>query len=280
MNDFDASERAIRNDHRSTADLISAALTATDEDAAWDIITVLQHRGTREVLDAAAGLCDSDCPKERELAADILGQSRVRETTFHEESVSLLLGLLEREEDAAVLSATLSALGQRREPRAISAILCWGKHPDAAVRLSVVFALLAHTDERAVNALIDLSADEDEAVRDWATFGLGSQIDTDTPAIRHALFQRLADSDATVRGEALIGLARRKDERVLPLLIQELGREDVSDLALEAAGEMGHPCLLPALVRLKERDGSGASCLHRSYLQSALDRCRGGCEGA
>jgi HEAT repeat protein len=120
-------------------------------------------------------------------------------------------------------------------------------------------------------ALTDLSDDQDTDVRDWATFGLGSQIGADTPTIRAALVRRLSAEDEIARGEALVGLARRKDERVIPLLPNELERDEASDFALEAAAEMGDPSLLPALVRLKERtqDASG------SWLQSALDRCGG-----
>ena len=271
MNDADDWERTIRNDPRSTADLISAALTAADEDAAWDIICVLQHRGTGEVLDATRRLCASECPRERELAADILGQSRVRDKTQHEESVRLLIGLLETEQDLDVVWSALCAVGHRGDPLAIPAVLRWKDHPDPEIRLGVVFALVGLTDVSAVNALIELSGDQDTDVRDWATFELGSQIDIDTPSIRDALVRRLTDADETVRGEAIVGLARRKDERVLPLLLEELERDEVSDLALDAAAETGDPSLLPALLRLKERTQDAPGI----WLQSALDRCGG-----
>ena len=96
-------------------------------------------------------------------------------------------------------------------------------------------------------------------VRDWATFGLGSMIEADTPPIREALFARLSDADDTVRGEALVGLALRKDERAIEPLIQELERhpaEKTGSLLIEAAEEMADTRLLPILTRLKQSSGS------------------------
>ena len=44
----------------------------------------------------------------------------------------------------------------------------------------------------------------------------------DRPEIRAALLRRATDSDEITRAEALHGLARRRDERVVPYLIVEL----------------------------------------------------------
>jgi HEAT repeat protein len=104
----------------------------------------------------------------------------------------------------------------------------------------------------AIKALIELSRDKDSDVRDWATFGIGTMIDTDTHEIREALLARVTDPDDDTRGEALVGLARRKDERVLEPLINELTGESVGLLAIEAAEELGNPRLGPALLSLKE----------------------------
>jgi hypothetical protein len=56
----------------------------------------------------------------------------------------------------------------------------------------------------------------------WATFGLGSQIEVNTKEIRDALFKRLGEEDDEIRGEALVGLSIRKDKRVLGPLLKEL----------------------------------------------------------
>src|SRR5688500_8409365 len=68
-----STERA-RNDPRLTASLIRFALTEEDEDKVWEVISLLQFRGNREVLEAARKLCESNHANERRLGADILGQ--------------------------------------------------------------------------------------------------------------------------------------------------------------------------------------------------------------
>jgi HEAT repeat protein len=60
----------------------------------------------------------------------------------------------------------------------------------------------------------------------------------DSPEIRDALAGRLGDSLAEVVDEAVAGLARRRDARALPLLLERLRQDDVDDLTIEAAGEM------------------------------------------
>ncbi len=129
-------------------------------------------------------------------------------------------------------------------------------------------------DERAIAASIELSRDTDSDVRDWATFGLGSVIEADTEAIRDALYVRLDDSDETTRGEAMSGLAKRKDQRVFPLVLDQLEKMAYWVLPLEAAEALGDPRLLPALYHFKEHwEGE------KNWPYSALENAIAACEG-
>ncbi|MET0246686.1 MAG: HEAT repeat domain-containing protein [Sphingomonas sp.] len=79
-------------------------------------------------------------------------------------------------------------------------------------------------------------------VRDWATYGIGHLWRGDAPEIMNALVARLDDHDDWTRYEAVCGLARRRDLRVLPSLIAmlEADAEDFN-VQLEAGSMLGLP---------------------------------------
>jgi HEAT repeat protein len=262
-----------RDDPRSTEELIRLALIEKDEDAAWKPVVVLHFRATQEVLAKAQGLCNSTDAKERALGANILGQLGVPERAFPEDCFHTLAGMLADESDPEVLEAIAVAYGHLHDVRAIELLVPLRNHADADVRLGVVHGVSRQEDAVAIKTLIELSRDEDANVRNWATFGLGSMIDTDTPEIREALLARVADTNDDARGEALVGLARRKDARVLDPLIDELTSENVGLLALEAAEDLGDPRLGPALMLLKEAWRSDQEDRHVGRLHHALLSC-------
>ena len=74
-------EQTKRSDPRSTDELIRIALSEEDINEAWNEVVVLHFRGNREVFEKAKNLCESNCPQERELGANILGQLGVPKAT-------------------------------------------------------------------------------------------------------------------------------------------------------------------------------------------------------
>ena len=261
-------------DNQSVAELVALALTQDPENQDyWDTVYLLQYRGTSEVFEIAKQLCQSDNARDRELGADLLGQGLVWDKNFPAEKVPILLRMLTPEEDPNVLSAAISALGRIGAPERIEPLIRLVDHPDHEVRYHLAISLSQTDDARAIEALISLSTDIDSHVRDWATFGLGSQTDLDTPALREALFARIADTDYNTRCEALVGLAKRKDERVLEPLVQELHNESQGLLVLEAASEFSDPRLCPALLKLKAK-WLGDEDSHAHALEEALLSCR------
>jgi len=268
----EARTREARHDPRTTHELVTRALTEPDEDAAWEAVVMLHFRGMRDVFDAACNLCASECPQERALGANILGQLGVPNRTFPTESVKVLLRLLEAETDEDVLDAICIALGHTPDPAAIPSLARLKTHPSARVRFAVVFALAGFEEPLAVTTKIEMSNDEDELVRDWATCGLG-RIDVDTPKIRAALLARVVDEDEITRGEALVGLARRKDQQVIEPLIKELERYPDAEhgyYSVEAAVEIADARLLPVLMKLKQSAGADDTT-----LDEAIRRCTG-----
>jgi HEAT repeat protein len=206
----------------TAAELIAAALTNPDDPA----LRALQDRPTRETFDAAIRLLASDATPERELGVKILGQLGGSGTDldrpFREASVLALLELLPDEREPRVLVALGWAFAHLDEPRGVAPLSALAGHPSERVRSAVVHALIGHVDDLAVRTVLQLSADPDDAVRDWATFGLGTLLRLDTPAIRDALLARLDDPHHDTREEAMYGLAVRLDARAVPVLLDFL----------------------------------------------------------
>jgi HEAT repeat protein len=254
-------------DPRSTTLLIQVALDPA-QPRAKQALAALHWRGSRDVLTAAEHLCEDAEPRARAVGADILGQLGVPQRTFPDECATVLIQMMQRELDADVLQSVGLALGHLRDPRAIEPLLRLKGHASAVVRYGVAYGLHCHEDERAIRALIELSSDDDVDVRNWATFALGSQIMVDSVPIREALLERVHDRHRETRGEALLGLAKRGDERVLEPMVEALGDEPVHRLVLKAASELRDPRLRPALIKLK-----GRRDINAVFLDDAIHHC-------
>jgi HEAT repeat protein len=269
-----------RRDPRSTHDLISQALIACDEDEVdsrwWDAVNCLRYRATREAFEAACSLCGSGCADERRLGADILNKFGEPERAFADESLAVLTRMASSETDSDVLHGVCCALGSLDVAGAVAPLLTLKCHPEPYVRYGVALALCRKEAPDAIEGLIELSRDKSEIVRDWATTGLGSLTDVDTPALRDALVARVDDTDAITRAEALAGLARRKDERALGPLLEALRPERIGDYSrcqetiLNAAKQLADPRLLPSLYRLNQYWGPGS-------LDDLIRACGGAC---
>jgi HEAT repeat protein len=234
-------------------------------------VTALHWLGSREVLDEALKLTTSADPRVRARAADILGQLGVPERTFPEECLRATINLLSNDTDPRVLQAAAVALGHLpQEPRGTSALVKLVAHDDPDIRFGVAFALCGRTDPESIAALIRLTKDDEDEVRDWATFGLGSQCDIDTEPVRGALLDRVTDEHFDTRSEALVGLARRGDDRVIASVLAALRAEVVGEMAMEAAGLLGREDFLEAL-----RDLRSWWDVNEELLERSIQQCEG-----
>jgi HEAT repeat protein len=261
-----------RDDSRSSQQLIALALAATGEHEMWNFVGILQTRGGEHEFRLAAQLMQSTNPDERCLGAGMLGQLGGETPVYVAESVDLLLPLLE-DQEPCVLASVASALGHRRDSRTIGPLCQWVDHPEADVRFAVACALGNFEDDRAINTLIRLTVDADADVRNWATFGLGSLIQRDQPEIRAALFKRTCEDDGEIRGEALVGLALREDERVVDLVRAELQREYAGSWVLEAAELMGDASIVSLLAALRTDWGEENENSFGDALNQAIAAC-------
>jgi HEAT repeat protein len=251
-----------------TADLLDQALalvdSSADDDARWEAVVALRRRPERAVFERATGWCASPVPSHRCLGADVLAQLGAPKCPYAAESTAVLLHLLEDGNEDVIVEA-LYALGHLRVGSATD-LAAFARHASARVREAVAHALGGRDDPAALDALTLLIADADTDVRNWAAFSLGSLCRADTPEVRDALAARLDDEDGEVRGEALVGLARRRDPRAVAAITAELCADTVSSLAVEAAETMPSPEFVGPL-RVLARSAPDNNVLR------ALERC-------
>jgi HEAT repeat protein len=263
-------------------ELYALARAAEDEDAYWTAVTELHQRPEERTFKLASVLCDSFAAGERCLGADVLAQlgsdvgASPAEGTYAAAAADVLMGLLEEDDEPAVLASAAVGLGHLRDERAIDRLVALSSHADAEVRRAAVHGLMGHDDDRAVATLIALSADPDGDVRDWATFSLGVQIDRDTEDVREALAARLGDSHGDTHAEAVRGLARRRDERALEAALAGGGESSptIDEAVVLLGASTGDPRLLSRLEAL--RADPDAAALYGEELERALARSRPG----
>jgi HEAT repeat protein len=259
---------------RSSEELTACFLReGWESDAGIHAIATLHYRGGQTEFDLGRRYAASADAAERAASADILGQLGWGQKHFQDESVLLLIQLL-GDSHPEVLRSAAVALGHRNDPRAIPALLALRKHPDAGVRYGVVAGLSCHDDSAAIAGLIELSRDPDDGTRDWATFGLGKQTSLDTPELRDALAARLADSDPEIRGEAMIGLALRKDDRARPAIEAALRGPFHGDWPLEAVEHLASRAWIPLIERHRQNADPEDAAHFASSFDSALAACR------
>jgi len=261
-------------DEISTQELLSCALYLAqrgEKDRCWDYISALRRRGTADIFEYASRWCKSKNPTERELGANILAQlGFASDHPFKEKSLPILEQLIS-DSSEAVVEATLYALGNLHAHEVSLKAISLKSHQSAETRFALTQALLCNEHPDAISALIHLSKDADDEVRDWATFGLGSMIGTCSTEIQDALMERVVDPVPEVRGEAYVGLARCRDERVIPYLKRELESGEISVLEVEAALRIRSSELLEALEEISkwwETD--------KEMLADAIYACRTG----
>lgn len=256
--------------------LLQRAAGTQDPDERYAIAVELQSRTDRPTFEAACALARSNGLDERVLGLDILSQlGYPAGRPFLEDTLPVVLACCD-DDRPKVLSSAITALGHLADRRGLPATSGHVTHPSEQVRFAVAFALpsvAGHPPaDEAVNALIRLTRDPDPEVRDWATIGLNSPFEADTEEIRNALADRLADEHGDTAGEALLGLAQRKDPRALAPLLGWLDSDHPGNLIVEAATALGAAEALPALKRLK---GTGWADRDRrpSVLDQAIEAC-------
>ena len=147
---------------------------------------------------------NSGDPVGRAVAADVLGQLGFEEGyPYRDRSVPILVERV-LDDEVSVIGCAIAALGHLGDAMGLPAVVGAASHAEGVVRFEVAVALPSllgvgpvDPSTPGVAALISLMCDDDPDVRDWATFGLGTQVATDSAEVRDALADRLAGFIAT-----------------------------------------------------------------------------------
>ena len=268
---YDAKYEAETTASATIVEACRQALDSDDDDRGTSL-GVVHYRGGQTEFDLGCYYAASHDALDRVTGADVLAQLGWGDDCFHDESVEVLLPLV-GDPDERVIVAAAHALGHRRSARGIPVVLPLVYHPNAGVRYAVVHALSGQEEGAALAGLIVLAGDADRDVRNWAAFGLGTLSDMDTPEIRDALAPLLDERDAEIRGEALIGLAKRHDPRAAPALLRELAGSFHGSWCLEAAHLLGSPELLPLLLELRAKICPKDEAAFSPDLDQAIAAC-------
>jgi hypothetical protein len=269
-------------DHEpTTAALIATALGCDlsgdeGESRYWDTVCTLHERGGQAEFDAARQLMAGLDAEERALGANILSQlGWGQPRSFDGEAIALLIGALGDPVDM-VRAAAATGLGHRRFLAAVPSLLALIADPVVEVRRGVVFGLSCVEDKRATDGLIRMCHDEDAYVRDWASFGLAEQCEIDYPELRDQLRSMLHDVNPEIRGQAMIGLARRGDRGCIGAVLAELSGDHHGEWAIQAAGHLADPSLIGALETLREKMLTTEPDYHIADVDKSIAACRSG----
>jgi len=266
----------------STRRLVRSALSGAAPRRAWNGLSLLQRRGSAGMLGELRVLARSANAHRRALAMHIAAQlhapaaaGRPATRAFAPEETAAMLVAGLSDPNPRVLQAAVFGLAHRPAPAALPLLVRLTGHPDSRIRLALARVLGSYLEPDATAALARLARDRDDDVRDWATFGIGALRDTDDDAIRSLLWANAHDLDRDVRGEAVVGLARRGDARVVDLLKTRLADGDCRGYELEAVLEMPRAELLgplQALLAATERS-RGHSGAWIGELLDAIEAC-------
>ncbi|MBL8091573.1 MAG: HEAT repeat domain-containing protein [Anaerolineales bacterium] len=221
----------------------------------WNYIFKLQSLGNKYTFSVAEKLCSSKKKSNRLIGINVISQlftikksskENIHKRLYRRESINVIKKFL-NSQDEDILLATIYGLGHLNTSNIGQLIGKFSNHKKSKIRFAVAFALGGDESNTAINKLITLTKDKDPIIRDWATFSLGNIGERDTSIIREALFQRVKDRDANTRNEAIIGLAKRKDIRVIDIIQNEIETENPWGSIFEAIVEYPKREYLPAL---------------------------------
>jgi hypothetical protein len=205
-------------------------------------IETLQTIGTREVLTRALVLARTDDPFKRARGVEILGDLGQSNHAFAAECLDAIVHVTETETDSEVL--TYAAYALNNFSGGVAALARLAAHANAEARAAVGQSLQFKDDlnPEFVPILVGLANDPISDVSYQAMFALELAAPKGSEQAREALVSYLDHHDVQLRQQAICGLARCRDPRVVAPLIKELRAcPESNDLNAAASDFLGLP---------------------------------------
>ncbi len=245
-----------------------------DDDIYMEYIAILREREDDEVFQLTKKLVYSKVSVYREIAASILSQFGYKTKLYRGESIHLLAKLLnDKNED--VISNAIYAFGHRKSTRYADKFASFVTLNSLPIKEALAFTLGGYENQKSIDALVKLMQDENFDVRNWATFSLAQITQSNTQTIRDALFKNLSDTELEVRGEALLGLALRKDNRVVDAIIEDLQKPFYGSWIFTAITEMPNKRYLPYFEKYIESLDTEDKNAFSSDIEEAREALKG-----
>lgn len=229
--------------------LISRLINYKTDKSRWETIRILRSRPSKDLFEKCVDLINSNDQNKKIVGIDILAQLGIDKRPFLKETLKIHFELLKIETDIDTLFSTLYGISHNNSDlnrNQINLICSFENTENILIKESLVAALGFIENEKAINVLIKFSKDKADHIRNWATFYIG-QVDFDNENIREALWNRVNDKHQETRLEAITGLAKRKDDRIIEVIKQEIIKDDFGSLLFEAILETENKDFIPIL---------------------------------
>jgi HEAT repeat protein len=244
-----------------------------EEDDYWENIRELRTRPSNNVYEKSYELATSKNLNHKSVGILILAQLGFNPRFNESKTISLFFNLLDSNQENEILENILYSIGHNNSnltQEQINILSKFYNHEVIKVREALVSTLLAVNNP--IEVLIHLSQDSEDQIRDWATFGIGSQLDNTSPEILEALWKRTKDSNDEVRAEAIVGLVNRKVPEVKKIILNILMSGNFGTLEMETIQDLEDKDYLPLLKMNfeKYKEDKGISEDWLSALQSTI----------
>lgn len=246
------------NVNRSAVEEIIKRVLSVENDTQWnETLLLLRNTANPQVLEAAKQLAQSPVPNEIIIGLSILGELGSLKGEIAENAKTLLLDYPRSTGDSDLLCALIHAVATTNDENLFTVLKELSKHPNREVRqgvaYSVSYALNKPLTSVPVQILISLARDPNDSVRDEAVANIADvEAVPDSIIVRDTLMTATTDKHPSIRGHALFGLARRRDERAFRAVQRELiTSKDISYGTIEAAKILSDNRLHSELLKLK-----------------------------